>query len=105
MSVQYMRSRLESMLASHNADLDALGEAVRADVIVPVCDRYGLDFVQGMGTYFFSKGKTTYGSADEATGALRRALEPIFELLNADATDRHPLGFRVGDYRHGSRRG
>jgi len=101
MKTTVMHARLEAMLARHNAEMDSLGEEVRANVIKPLCDRYKLDFIQGMGTYFFSKGEDTFGRADDASGSLRRSLEPVFELLDAEASDRHPLGFRVGDYRHG----
>ena len=91
MSARTLKGRIEALAKRHQAEFEALADVIRGEVVVPFCDKYGLVFIQGMGMYFFATKDTanplvwtTYQSADDATGRLKTALKPVFELLDTD---------------------
>ena len=93
-----LKAQLQGQIDRHAEEMDALAAEIRFRVVKPVCDKHGLKFISGMGTFFFSKRNKMYDSAEDAPVRLRAELRPVFELLNTEAADRHPIGFLVCDY-------
>lgn len=80
-------------------DVSDLAEKIRQEVIKPVCEKHKLRFLSGMGTFFFYRGKKTYGAAhDQMSDALRADIMPIIDLLNTEVSHNQVLGYFVIDF-------
>ena len=91
---------LERIQAEADRATDALAERVRVEIIAPICERHGLEFISGMGSYsfadrgagYFSTGRH-FPNSQECPGYLRCALT----ILELSTFDRFDLGHAVGD--------
>ncbi len=89
---------LDSLRDDFQKKCEALGDKIRTEVVIPACKKHKLKFLQGMGTYFFSRGSKTYGADhDDMSPALRETLVPIFNLLDTQVFNNDVLGYYVGD--------
>jgi hypothetical protein len=93
-----------------NSAVQDVGTKIRQEVIIPVCKQHKLEFVSGMGSFFFCTtdfslkgGKQTgkhIGAAWEVEGTrLERVLKPVFEILNEQVDHVQVLGYYVDDVR------
>ena len=101
-------SEIGIIVSEAEAKLVTLGAKVREEVIIPICRKRNLSFLQGMGTFFFSKEGPakrgdllfdTIGDEDDAQRLGYRQLIPILKLLNETVYDNQVLGYYVGDYK------
>ena len=86
-------------------EITELGEKIRTEVIIPLCQKHNLIFTSGMGRFFF----TDYNGHDYddplplATDLFMRdkdiykAVQPVLHLLMADVSPHQVLGYYVGD--------
>ena len=102
-----LKARLEETLKRHEEELCALGEKVRAELVIPACRKHRLTFTSGMGTFFFSKGEHHYGNRDDVecgdaasralSAAAKATIAPILDLLNEEISHNNYLGYYVTD--------
>ncbi len=60
MTPAQLTQALDRLQASIRAQEDTIIAQVRAKYVIPYCDRYGLRFTAGMGSWSFDNGKTGY---------------------------------------------
>lgn len=97
----HFMKELQTAQDQFDQTISELGEEIRKQVIIPVCKRNKLEFISGMGRFFFTTnlGKDI-GDASEAEGTrLERVLKPIFDLLNEEVSHNQYLGYFVSDVR------
>jgi hypothetical protein len=54
MNTKTVTKVIERKIKAFENDLNQLAEKVRIDVVKPFCDKNNLNFISGMGTWFFS---------------------------------------------------
>lgn len=99
--LDHFLSQLQSAQDQFDQTVSELGEEIRKQVLIPVCKRNKLEFISGMGRFFFTTqdGKN-YGESWELEGnRLQRVLKPVFALLNKEVTHGQYLGYFVSDVR------
>lgn len=74
-----------------------LAEEVRAELVIPACHKYKLDFISGMGRFLFFRGELQIADEDDAKRYNIPALKPIFEVLNLEVSHGQYLGYWVSD--------
>jgi hypothetical protein len=103
--------QLETFRTEYENKLDALGACVRAEVVEPLCRKFNLEYMAGMGTFCFygpkpKKGsRRQYGSADDCTtgSKLVKVLPAVIDLLNTEIDRNDVLGFHVADVKYKTR--
>ena len=89
--------------------MEEIGDAVRAEVVEPLCDRFGLGYLAGNGRMIFHNDKLTVGSIDDVvldvSGPAREPLLAAFDILNIEVSHNDYLGFYVRDVPAKSGRG
>jgi len=77
-----------------------LGERVRVEVIIPLCQKHNLTFTSGMGRFFFTTtSDTDFEYSWELKGKWKNLLTPVLDLLNTEVSRNQYLGYYVGDVR------
>lgn len=91
--------RLTALLQKHQDELDEFASQVRADLVVPFCQKYGYGFMSGMGTFFFHKAGVNYSDSYRlpASPSVRRSMIALFDLLNTETAHNDCLGYHVQD--------
>jgi hypothetical protein len=77
----------EDAIACHEARLTELGDRVRKERIIPLCDKNGWSFVSGMGTWVFFNGKVTV--MDNHGDNMPDELRELWEFLNYEVMFRN----------------
>jgi hypothetical protein len=95
--------RLEKALEVYDKELEQVCNAVRADLLIPFCDRHALKFTAGMGSWGFDhpNGGTYGGMYGGTYGWPSRAKLPkrLRDALELDAvSSRNDIGSLVADY-------
>lgn len=72
-------SQVDAIRARTDAETDKVIDAVRADLLIPFCERTGLRFTSGMGSWSFDKRdrygvRQYYGAGDAIPGRIPRML-------------------------------
>jgi hypothetical protein len=113
------KGKIESLCDDLHDRLNELGEIYRREVIAPFCEKYGLNFVSGMGSYFFSdKNLADYESTPIywvegvdfqvslphkskllTSKRFAKQVKAIFEVLDLEIARNDYFGFYVGDVR------
>lgn len=110
---------LKALQEQLEKDLDALGDKIGREIVVPVCAKYKLAFVTIQGNFWFMKKKYTknqndwhnaprYGDSeelsdpidadyDDISDAAKEALRPILDLLNMEVSHNQFLGYYVDE--------
>lgn len=103
---EHILRNLKKAQDDFNTAVQDIGVKIRQEVIIPVCKQHKLEFVSGMGTFFFcttdfsTKGGKHIGAAWEVEGTrLERVLKPVFEILNQEVDHVQVLGYYVDDVR------
>lgn len=84
-------------------EVQQLAEKIRTEIIVPVCQKYHLTFLSGMGTFFFTD-TTGCIYSDECLPPLgsprvHNAIKPILFFLNEEVSHNQCLGYYIDDVR------
>jgi hypothetical protein len=115
LTVDEAKARLNMILERFQADLEALGEQVRQEIVAPVARRHRMYFASGMGVYSFKKDAlrsdysapvysrpedldVEYMSSEyDLSASAKAALRPVLELLVEEIDRNHDFGQYVGD--------
>lgn len=65
LSAQSINIAIEQIHNTYTQSLDALAEKARQEIVIPFCDKHGIDFVVGMGICFFEGSNTDCADWDE----------------------------------------
>jgi hypothetical protein len=100
--MQTYADELVSITQSFDDEMTALGEKVRAELVLPACRKHKLRFSSGNGDYFFAKGDARYGGVNAAwhpklSMAAQSTLKPIMDLLDQEVSHGQHLGYFVVD--------
>lgn len=90
-----------------DAVIDKIADEYRSEVIIPLCIKYELEFVSGMGTFFFVTKEDENINEDDAwsdgaraailQGRMGESLREIFNQLNVEISHNQCFGYRVED--------
>lgn len=100
---------LENAETRYHDEIESIAKDLREKHLIPMCRKYGLHFVSGMGTWFFDiVGEDRKGS-DRSIGSIGEAREVLIgveddlsktiEALSLPLVSRHELGLSVDEYR------
>ena len=93
--------KLEVIQGVFDRSVSDLAKKYRKEVIKPLCQKHGLEFTSGMGTFFFSKGKVNVGSSphgeDEWQLYIDCNLKPILDTLDLEVSHNQVFGYYVSD--------
>lgn len=99
---------LASIIEDHQAQIERLADTFREQVISPLCKKYRMEFISGMGSYGFSRGNFIANARGSLSITRRedarvRGWDDVveaFEVLDVNIADgAHPFGFYVADVR------
>lgn len=91
-------SALEIAQFKFDKEVSDLAEKIRQEVIIPACKQHKLEFISGMGTFFFTTQSGTYIYGRDYEGErLEKRLKPVFDLLNKEVSQNQCLGYYVSD--------
>lgn len=104
MRKQAAEKRVAEIVAAYDAQLNALGDEVRASIVLPACQKYGLTFCAGMGSYSFYDPRHSAAHMhviNDPDDAKRRGfgLKAVFDVLNINVDRQHNIGDLVPDVR------
>lgn len=94
-----LSAELERIEAATYAAIDAVAERVRTEIVAPACRKHRLQFTQGMGTFFFSRGDTPLERWDMEGKPRYADVLAALDVLDQTTVTGFPLGFRVDDVR------
>lgn len=99
MAREHYESRIELVLHAARKELQGLADEYRTLVLIPLCRRYRLTFISGMGrTVFYKQDGRSAGSAEEAISEKMSYLVPIFRTLDTEAIGHNDcFGYYVSD--------
>lgn len=99
MNVSSIEKNLQFLKENFDRQIQALADQVRAEVIIPLCQKHNLQFTSGMGVYFFSQGRKTFDYSDRDSSSYKRlGLKKAFDLLNLEVSYNRTLGDYMCDY-------
>ena len=100
-----IQKKFEAIEKQRDSALNALGEGIRTTLVLPACRKYKLEFVSGMGTWFFVTidpdplTKGTYGSVskrsihdEDDAKRFRIPLKRVIATLNIDVDRNNSMG-------------
>jgi len=99
--------KINKEIEKFDDQINILADEFSGEVIIPICKRYGLRFVSGMGRYFFveigeSLGGNTIEDASEAEFILalinqsdKDEFDNIFDTLDTEVCPNRPFGYYV----------
>ena len=98
-----VQRKLDELRDEMARDVDALAEKVRAELVIPFCDKHSLKFVAGMGTWlFFTADGDQFGSGydwTESRAGKIRMSKTLRDALSADVYYcQNDLGSLIPDY-------
>lgn len=93
----FVAKELERLLDQYNAGTAQLIDAIRSKYVIPYCERTGMRFRAGNGSWSFDNGKGKYmGEWRDASEDLPKRM---YELLVTEvAVSRNDLGSLMADY-------
>lgn len=110
MSVILLKRQLDALLKQQERAIEAIGDKIRKQVIVPACHKHGLRFSSGGGSFDFVQlgpPRESYGNDDDIrfsrhlTAAAKKDIRDILNLLHEDVWGKHSLGMYVESYNPG----
>jgi hypothetical protein len=99
---QYLNSLLAAQ-CRFDKDVSALGEKIRTQVIIPLCQKHKLHFKSGMGAFFFvdANGRIYNDPHHDDCWyddpVIFQAVKPILLFLEEKVSHNQCLGYYVGD--------
>jgi len=96
--VQQVEKVFDWMRDHYDKMLDGLGAALREKYIIPVCEKYRVEFVSGNGTFFFLKRKTLIYLEEDAERLLGPDAALALRVLNVEDIRGHAVGYRADTY-------
>lgn len=104
MTLQRIEAELDAISARRRADLDTLAAGFRKNVLLPFCQKHNLDFISGMGTFFFvaddeDGDEVTVNDSISAKGFGDHLshLLPVLEAMEIEIDRGDYFGYYVGD--------
>jgi len=98
---QYER-RLKKARDTFEREVQSLADEVRRDLVVPACQKHGLEFLSGNGTYYFCSSDWNGGSkgtyVPDAIDARELGLDdlvPVFNVLDMEIDSNSAIGHYV----------
>ena len=99
--------KLEVIQGFFERSVSDLAKKFRKEVIKPLCQKHGLSFTSGMGTFFFSKGEVNVGSSphgeDEWQLYTDCNLKPVLDVLDLEVSHNQVFGYYVADVKEAAR--
>lgn len=101
--VKFFSRQLELLKKQFEEELDALGDEVREEVVLPLCRKHKLTYMAGNGRIFIERAGTNEsvydgsGVAPDVVGVMRADLTRVVALLNVEVSSVNCLGYYVGD--------
>lgn len=100
---------LQAIQLGYQTAIQALAGQYRAEVLVPFCKKYKLDFVSGNGTWFFidltqpcDSARSGFQDIEDAPRRVREVLRPVWNVLDFEVSRDDYLGYYVEEVRDGS---
>ena len=113
------KGKIESLCDGFYDRLNEVGEVYRSEVIAPFCEKYGVKFLSGNGTYaFYGKSlgdweptptyqvdgvyfsvELSHKSKLPTSKRFAKQVKAIFEVLDLEIARHDHFGFYVGDVR------
>lgn len=100
---QSYKQALQTAQEKFDGEVSRLAEQIRQEIIIPLCRTHKLRFTSGMGTFFFTDEKGRGYTSDvvdrsyAGTLRIKRAVAPVFKLLNEEVSHNQCLGYFVCD--------
>jgi hypothetical protein len=89
-------------------EIEELADKIRTEVIIPLCRKYHLRFVSGMGTFFFVDTDDHYyedpyphlaSRASKGNLRIYNATQPVLLMLAQEVSHNQCLGYYIADVR------